>query len=163
MKKSKEIALCGVFAALAIVIMCFGGMIPFMTYVCPVICILIEEFVYKLCGKVHAWSWYIAVCILAFLMCPDKEAAAIFVVFGYYPVIKQNLDGLPVKWLFKLLYFNAVTLALYWILMHIMGMDQLTEEFSSLGAFLTVIMLLMGNFMFLMIDKVLERINRKFK
>ncbi len=163
MKMSKEIALCGVFAAIAIVIMCYGGMIPFMTYVCPVACILLEEFIYKLCGRAHAWSWYSAVCILALLMCPDKEAAAIFAVFGYYPVIKQSIDRLPVKWLFKLLYFNAVILVLYWFLMHIMGMGQLAEEFSSLGAILTVIMLLMGNFMFLMIDKLLERMNRKFK
>lgn len=163
MKKSNEIALCGVLAALAVVIMCFGGVLPFMTYVCPVVCIVLQALVYKLCGKTYAWSWYGVVCILALLMCPDKEAAAVFTVFGYYPVIKRCIDRLTIKWLVKIFYFNSMILILYLFFMKIIGMGQLAEEFSALGTVMTVVMLLLGNFMFFMIDKALERMDRKFK
>lgn len=163
MKKSKEIALCGIFAALAVVIMCFGGMIPFMTYVCPVICIVIEGLIFKLCGRASALSWYAAVCILSLLLCPDKEAAALFLFLGYYPIVKHVVDRFKLGWLIKILFFNTAILVLYWILMNLMGMGQLAEEFSALGTVMTVIMLVMGNVVFLLIDKILDRINRKLK
>ena len=35
---AKAMALGGVLGALALVIMCMGGLIPFATYVCPMLC-----------------------------------------------------------------------------------------------------------------------------
>ena len=35
---AKSVALGGVMAALAVVIMCMGGIIPLATYVCPMLC-----------------------------------------------------------------------------------------------------------------------------
>lgn len=163
MKKSKVMALCGVLAALAIVIMCFGSMLPFMTYVCPVICICITQFVLKLCGKSAAWTWYAAVCILSLLLCPDKEAAAIFAALGYYPMIKVLLEKLRISWLLKFVYFNLVIVVLYWLLMNVLGMGQLAEEFSSLGTVMTVITLVLGNLVFWLIDNILGRMSRKIK
>ena len=68
----------GVFAALAVVIMNLGGLIPMATYVCPTLCMVILSFVHMACGRRIAWSWYAAVSILSLLMSPDKEAAAVF-------------------------------------------------------------------------------------
>ena len=163
MNKTKIIALCGVLAALAIVIMCLGGLMPFMTYVCPVFCICITQLITMLCNRPSAWTWYSAVCILSLLLCPDKEAAAIFIAFGYYPMVKQKLDRLPINWFIKIIYFNAVTLIMYWLMMNVFGMEQIIEDFSSLGTIMTVVTLFLGNLVFVMIDKILERMNRKLK
>ena len=77
--KAAPVALGGVMAALATVIMALGTMIPAATYVCPMLCMLILAVVYRTCGSSIAWAWYGAVAILSLLMAPDKEAATMCV------------------------------------------------------------------------------------
>ena len=154
-------ALGGVLAALAIVIMCLGGMIPVATYVCPMLCMLLLAVVDRSCGSRVAWAWYGAVSILALLMGPDKEAAAVFVFLGYYPILKPRMDRMKFRWLWKLGLFNGAILSMYWLLMHLFGMNQLGEEFREMGRILTVVMLLAGNLIFFLIDRILQRFSRR--
>ena len=154
---ASAVALGGVLAALAVVIMALGTLIPVATYVCPVICCLLCRCVDRLCGKRMAWAWYGAVTILSLLLAPDKEAAFIFLALGYYPIVKSKLDRLKGNWLWKLLYFNAVILLTYWLLMHLLGFDQLTAEFSDMGLVMTALLLILGNVTFFLLDKLLER------
>ena len=152
---ASNMALGGVLAALAVVVMSMGTLIPVATYVCPAICMLILQTVRRICGNRVAWAWYGAVAILSLLMAPDKEAAAVFAAIGYYPILKQKLDASWGKWLWKGLYFNSVILALYWLLMHLFGMDQISAEFAEMGMVLTVVMLVLGNVTFFMLDRLL--------
>ena len=149
------IALGGILAAAAVVIMSLVGMIPINTYVVPVLCMVLLQLVLKNCGKRVAWAWYAAVSVLGLLMCPDKEAAAVFAALGYYPILKPWLDRRKWKWLWKLLYFNAVTLLMYWALMYVLGMEHLLAEFSGMGLWLTVLTLLLGNVTFVLVDRLL--------
>ena len=154
---AKQIALGGMMAALAVVIMSLGGMIPSATFVCPMLCCLILQIVRTICGDRMAWAWYGAVAILSLLMGPDKEAAAVFVFLGYYPILKPKFDKSRLKWIWKLLYFNVVILAMYWLLIHLFGMAQLAQEWEELGIWMTGIMLLLGNVTFFLLDRVLSK------
>ena len=154
---AKQIALGGMMAALAVVIMSLGGMIPSATFVCPMLCCLILQIVRTICGDRMAWAWYGAVAILSLLMGPDKEAAAVFVFLGYYPILKPKFDKSRLKWVWKLLYFNVVILAMYWLLIHLFGMAQLAREWEELGIWMTGIMLLLGNVTFFLLDRVLSK------
>ena len=156
-----NIALGGILAALAVVIMCMGTLIPVATYVCPMICCLILELVRKTCGSRMGWAWYGAVAILGLLMAPDKEAAAVFAALGYYPIVKPKLDRLKGKWLWKGLLFNAVILVLYWLLMHFLGFDRIAQEFAEMGKLLTALTLFLGNVVFFLLDRLLSRGFRK--
>ena len=160
---AKQIAMGGVFAALAIVIMCLGGLIPIATFVCPMICMLILHLIRKLCGNRIAWVWYGVVAILSVLLGPDKEAAAVFVFLGYYPTIKPKIDRIKPGWLWKGIYFNAVILLLYQLLIYLFGMDQIATEYRELGAVLTVVLLLIGNLCFFLLDRVLTQFGRRRK
>ena len=122
----------GVFAALAVVIMNLGGLIPMATYVCPTLCMVILSFVYMACGNRIAWSWYAAVSILSLLMSPDKEAAAVFAFLGYYPILKPRIETMKGKWLWKLAVFNISMVVLYSILIRIMGITEITQRSGSL-------------------------------
>lgn len=155
-----NIALGGILAALAVIIMCMGTLIPIATYVCPMLCCLVLQLVLKTCGSRIAWAWYGAVTLLSLLMAPDKEAAAVFLALGYYPIVKPKLDRRKGKWLWKGLLFNTVILVTYWLLMHIFGFDQLASEFSEMGTVMVVLLLLLGNITFFLLDKLLEK---KFK
>ena len=154
------IALGGVMAALAVVIMGLGGLIPVATYVCPMLCALLLQIVRNLCGNRIAWAWYGAVAILGLLLGPDKEAAAVFVFLGYYPIVKPWLDKRKLKWLWKGLLFNSATLLMYWLLMHLFGMTAIIEEFQGMGIAMTAVLLALGNVTFFLLDTLL---GRKFK
>ena len=151
-----QIALGGVLAALAVVLMCMGTLIPVATYVCPMLCAMILQLVLKTCGKRIAWAWYGAVSLLSLLMASDKEAAAVFLALGYYPIVKRKLDRMKGKWLWKGLLFNSVILLTYWLLMHLFGSDALAAEFSEMGILLVAVMLLLGNATFFLLDRLLE-------
>lgn len=154
-KNSAAIALGGVLAALAMVIMSMGTLIPVATYVCPMLCMMLLQVVLRSCGRRYAWAWYGAVAILSLLLAPDKEAAAVFAFLGYYPIVKPKLDALRLRLLWKLLLFNILILVLYWILLRLLGLEQVVSDFEELGKAMTAAMLLMGNVIFLLMDKLL--------
>ena len=150
-------ALGGMMAALAVVIMTLGGATPLNTFLCPVVCMMILRFVLSVVGRRVAWAWYGAVSILSLLLGPDKEAAAIFLALGYYPILKPRLDKVRGGLIIKLALFNVVILAMYWVLIRILGMDQIASDYAELGRVMTVIMLVLGNVTFLLLDKVLAK------
>ena len=139
-----NVALGGVMAALAMVVMSMGTLIPVATYVCPMLCAVLLQMVLKICGQRIAWAWYGAVAILSLLL-----------ALGYYPIVKPKLDRLKGKRLWKTLLFNVSTLVMYWLLMHIFGLDQIASDFEEMGAVMTVIMLILGNVTFFLLDRLL--------
>lgn len=153
-----RIALGGMLAALAVVIMNLVGMIPVATFVCPMLCMMILTLVLRFCGKRIGWAWYGAVAILSALLSPDKEAAAIFVFIGYYPLLKPSLDKMRLGGLLKLLLFNAAILVMYWLLINLFGLAQIAQEYRELGLLMTIFMLVTGNLIFLMLDRILARL-----
>lgn len=147
----------GVLAALAVCILCLGSLIPINTYVSPMLCALLLQVVLNLCGRRLAAAWFAAVAILGLLLCPDREAAGVFLFLGEYPIVKQLLDGRMLSGLWKALYFNFSVLVLYWLLLFVMGIPGLYEEFQELGLIMLVILVLLGNGTFFLLDRVLEK------
>lgn len=141
---AKHIALGGVFAALAVVIMCFGTVIPVATFVCPMICMILLMVVWRMAGSRIAWAWYGAVSVLSLLLSPDKEAAAVFVFFGYYPIIKSWIDRRRLAWLWKFVVFNASIFLMYGTLIYLFGLNAILEDFAELGAVMTAVTWLLG-------------------
>ena len=162
---SRNMAMGGVFAALAVVIMNLGGLIPMATYVCPAICMVILSFVHMACGSRIAWTWYAAVSILSLLMSPDKEAAAVFAFLGYYPILKPKIEKMKGKWLWKLAVFNISMVVLYSFLIRIMGITEITGESEELAGIMLIVLLVLGNVTFLALDRLLTilqlRLGRK--
>lgn len=156
-------ALGGVLAALAVAVMSLGTLIPIMTYVCPMACVLLLETVRVTCGQRVAWAWYGAVAILGLLLCSDKEAAALFLFLGYYPLVKPRLDGKKLSWLFKGVLFNGSIGLMYFLLLRILGMEALSEEFREMGALMLAILLILGNVTFFLLDRVLSKFHQKWK
>lgn len=142
-------------AALAMVIMSMGTLIPVATYVCPMLCVLILKGVVRTCGKRIGWAWFGAVACLSLLMAPDKEAATVFCVIGYYPIVKPALDKRKLSWLWKGLLFNTSILGLYVVLMYALGMEQILQDFEGFGLTMTLVTLLLGNVTFFMLDRLL--------
>ena len=155
--KAYPIALGGMLAAVAVVLMSIGTIIPVATYAAPVLCLLVCQVVLKLCGSRIAWAWYGAVSLLSLLFSPDKEAAAVFLTLGCYPILKPKLERRKGKWLWKAAYFNGSILLLYWILLKLIGMEQLLSDFEGMGIAMYAVLLILGNVTFFMADRLLDR------
>lgn len=156
-------ALGGVMAALAVVIMSLGGLIPVATYVSPMLCAVLLQLVLNACGKRIAWAWYGAVALLSVLLSPDKEAAAVFVFLGYYPIVKPRLDRAKPSWLWKGLLFNGSVGVMYFLLLELFGMAELGEDFTEFGMVMLLVLLAMGNLTFFLLDRLLgmRKLQRK--
>ena len=162
-RTAKAVALGGVLGALAVVIMSMGTLIPVATFVCPMLCVMILELVRGICGNRTAWAWYGAVALLSLFLAPDKEAAAVFVFVGYYPIVKPRLDRLPFPVIWKLALFNCAMIGMYWLLANLFGMSGITDEFRELGFAMTAVLLVLGNVTFFLLDLILGRKFRRRK
>lgn len=160
---AKTMALSGILAAVALVIMCLGGMIPLATYICPMLCALTQFLVLQFCGRRIAWVWYGCVAILSLLLGPDKEAAGVFLLLGYYPTVKPIFESSRLCWLWKLLLFNGAIAVMYLGLIHLLGLGDTLADGETMGYWGLVIMLLLGNTVFLLLDRVLTMLAQKLQ
>ena len=145
-------------AALAVVIMSMGTLIPVATFVCPMLCMVLLTVVLRMTSPRVAWAWYGAVGILSMLLAPDKEAAAVFVFLGYYPIVKPWFDRRKLAPLWKFALFNAAIFAMYSILIWVFGLRELMEDYQEMGMLMTGLTLLLGNVTLFMLDVVLGRL-----
>lgn len=159
-QNARQVALGGMMTAVAVVIMCMGSLIPVNTYVCPVLCILITRLVIEGCGRRLGWCYYAAVGILGLLLAPDKEAALVYAFLGYYPMVKPWLDRIPGRTAVKLALFTAAGCVVYWLLLFVMGVESVQADFEGMGTVMLVILVLVWDFLFLMVDRLL---GMKFK
>lgn len=163
--QAKHIALGGVLAALAVVILLLGGIIPVGTYIAPMVAalplvILLAELPRSLC-----LGWYCIVALLGVLLCPDKETAFVFVFLGWFPLAKPRLDRLPKVpgLLCKLLLFNLSVAGLYALLILVFHLEALVREAQETGMILLIAILLLGNLSFILFDLVLGRLTALYR
>ena len=149
---SKEMALCGVLAALALTVMILGGMFPAASYCCPVLACILLVPVVETCGRRIAWAWYGAVALLSCLLCPDPEAAALFLFLGYYPIIKGPLD----------LFLVACAL-MYTALLFVLSLEQVAETFRQEAPWMLAVGLALGILTFFLTDFLLTRLEAMWR
>ena len=149
-------AICGMFAGVAITIMCLGGFIPIATYVTPMLCIIIAQIILSVCGSKFAWIWYVSVSLLSIMLAPDKEAALLFVFLGSYPCMKRMLDRSKLRFLWKLLYFNAMIGVFAFLISTLLGLQEIRSEYRELGTIGFIILIILGNITFILLDRVLS-------
>ena len=157
-EKSRRMALCGVMAALGVVIMLLGGVIPLSTFCCPALAGLVLLPVIAECGRRMALGVYAVIAVLGVLMGPDKESALLFAFLGYYPVLKVRLDGMkhrPLRLLAKLAVFNLAAGAALLAVAYLLGMDAVLAEYQELGRIGAIAFAVLANVTMLLYDRLL--------
>ncbi len=156
--KSRQVALCGLLTALAVVFMILASAIGIGTFAGPVLAMiallpLLEEY-----GAKTALAAYVATAILGFLIVPELELSLVYVAFGWYPVLRPRLNRLlsrpVVRVLIKIVICSAVILLLYGVLLNLLGM---TADLSGAAPSLNLLLLILGIVTFLMMDLALDR------
>lgn len=160
---TKRIALGGMLAGVAVVIICLGGLIPVATYICPMLCSMAQFLVFRFCGRRLAWTWFFVVSILALVTGPDKEAVLVFVAIGYYPILKPYFDRYKLGIFFKFVLFNVSIFTVYGIMIRFLGMDEVLSENMEFGLIGLGIIVLLGNLTFFLLDKLLTIMGKRIR
>lgn len=166
LKKSEQVALCGMVAALCTLLLFMTGMFPFSTYALPALAGLLMVAVAVETGPSWAYTLYAAVSILSFIMTPDKEAMLMFVMFfGHYPVTKlliEKIKSIVLRCGAKFVCFNSCTVAAYLIIIYLFRMTEVLEDFGDFGKYSVLVLMLLGNLLFIVYDFALANIIRAY-
>ena len=156
--KSKQMALCGLLTALAVVVMVLAGAIGIGTFAGPFLAMAVLLPVLEEYGGKTAALTYSAAAILGLLIVPEPELALVYAAFGWYPILRPKLNRIPsrpLRLVVKILLCTAVILLLYGVLLRLLGMS--TDLMGSTPLF-NLLLLVLGILTFLLTDLALERL-----
>ena len=156
--KSRQMALCGLLCALAVVVMTLAGSIGIGTFAGPVLAMAVLLPVLEEYGTKSAAIAYTATAILGLLIVPEPELAMVYAGFGWYPILRPRLNRISSRLLrtaVKVLLCCAVILLLYGVLLQLLGM---TADLIEASLLLNLMLLVLGIFTFMLMDLALERL-----
>ena len=158
MKKAKITAVCGMMAALSVVLMFITTFVPVLVYVLPIVTGLIVFFVSRLADKKWAMGVFFSTAFLSLVLLTDKEAALTYTLFfGYYPLLKETIEKLPkiLSWLIKFLLFNIAAVSIGFLGVLLFGVSG--EEYNEFGKFTIPVLLALANVTFTLYDVALSK------
>lgn len=159
MKHSQVIASCGMTAALSVALMLLGSALGLGLYISPMFAGLCLMPIGDKFGMKYQWTLWAAVSIVCFLLVPSAEQNLMYLtLFGLYPNLLPCFHRLPrpLQWPCKLLYFNLVVVAVEALII-------LALAPQAMNTALALLMLAMGNAIFIMYDFILPRWERLFR
>ena len=160
---SRQMALCGVLSALAVVVLLLGGVIGVGTFAAPVLAMAVLLPVLEECGPRAAGTAYAAVTLLALMLVPDRELALVYAGFGWYPLLRPRIARIPSRPLrlaVRLAVCNGVIFVLYGLLLRLLG---LTADLAEMSPVMNAALLALGNAVFLLLDVVLARLTNLWR
>ena len=108
---TRRVATCGVFCALAVVMLGLGAIITVLDMTASAVAALVLLPILLCYGRKYAWLAYAVTAVLGVLLMPQSLASWMYAgLAGFYPMIKMKLDRLPrlLGWLVKLALLTAV-------------------------------------------------------
>lgn len=153
-KNTAKIALCGVMAALSVVLMMFEGLVQVASIAIPALCGCLLIPIVAEAGLGYAFGCYGTTALLCLFLAPDREAALIYLLFfGYYPALYAVLSKIKNRllcWVAKLAIFNAAAISEGLLTVYVLGIPW--EEFPLLGGWGPAVLLLLANVVFVLYD-----------
>ena len=161
-RQSRKVALCGMMAALSVLALAGVGALPLTTFVCPMLAMACLVPVVCGYGTGTGLLLYAAVSLLALLLCPDREVALLYVFLGWYPGIRPRLARLPrlLGIAVKCALCSSSVTVMYVLVLYLFQMEAVAAEFAGYSNFMIAALLVMGNVVFLLFDKLLGRLER---
>lgn len=165
-KKTHELALASLLAALAATLLCLGALIPFATYTAPVLASAVLLVAREECRRSLAWGCWAVSAALGLALTADVEAALLYVFLGWYPLLKPRLDALRPRLLrvgAKLLLCVAAVGGMYALLLFVFRLEALAREIADSSPALLWATILLGAAVFFAYDLALDRLYTFYK
>ncbi len=147
--------------ALSTLTMAATNLIPIGSFALPALAGFFLIIVSLELNKKWAMCVYIGVSLLSIFISSDHTATIAFIVlFGYYPILKEVIEGLKNKvleWIIKILTFNIAIVVGVLITLLIFGWGYLLAEYKGFGVIGISVFLLACNGAFVLFDIALTR------
>lgn len=156
-KKTKELTRSSLLAALGLVFLLLGTVLPSGRLALTACAGILTALVLIQSGLVYAIGVFLCVGVLGLLLLPQKAPAVLYLAFlGYYPILKSLAEHLRYRWLewvLKLGVFNLIFLILWFV---IKGFLVPKVQFSL------PLLLLAANVVFMVYDRGLSGLIRYY-
>ena len=165
-QQSRRMSLGGVMAALTVVILSLGSLVPLATFACPLLAMVCLIPLVCRYGPGAALTVYAGAGILSLFLCADKELAFLYAFLGWYPALRPLLEGLASKLLrtaVKCLLFSAAMAAMYLLLIFFFRLEAVAADFAEYSALAAAGLLALGNVTFLLFDRALGQLMRLYR
>lgn len=154
-RRTFNLALCGIISALGVTVLMLTLIVPIATYACSAFAGMLITVLVIECNKKWAISSFIVVSIISAIIVPDKEAVVFYILlFGYYPIVKEIIEGsvgnMFLQLVTKVANFVASAVVSYLVSIYILGIP--TDEFDLFGLHLPLVLLFVGIIVFVMFD-----------
>ncbi len=157
MKKNYKLTLSAMMVALATAFMLLSYF-PYLTYAIPAISGLFIMVTVIEINKKWAVAAYFASVVLVFLFAETESRLLYIVFFGYYPILKaviEKINNPLLEWIYKFVIFNTAVLLVYFVFSSVFNISL--EGIDILGKYGAVILLLLGNIVFVFYDIAVSR------
>ena len=168
MRTTKRLTLSAMLVALGVVLMLFGALFEVVDLSLAALASLLLVFAMIEIGMPYPWLIWLSTSLIMFLLFPGKTVWIMYFSFGVYPILKAYIERLPRGFwiILKLVYLNAILVALYFLVELIFGIPMLEG-----AVWLQVLMYLLMNVAFLAYDRLItisvriyfERLRHRFK
>ena len=158
-KNIKNLALCSVLSALGAVILLIGSLIGVLDMSAAMIASVLLVITVVEAKGFWPWMTYAVTAIIGLLL-PSKTAAIMYLLAGYYPIIKAKLEKMPkvISWIVKIVGFN-ISLAAALLAFAFLFTKVSLELIPGIGKILTyVLYFVLGNIIFVLYDVLLTRV-----
>lgn len=158
--RTRELTLCAIISALCVLVLLLGSFLDVLDLTAAMLASVFCTVVVIEVGKLWPWLTYATVSVLSLVLLPNKLPAAVFLLTGYYPIIKQKLERLkkPVAWILKIIIFNVICTAFFFMCsLFFVGVDLML--IPSVGKTANIVLgYAVGNAVFVLYDIALSKI-----
>ena len=154
--KTGRLTLCGMLTALGVAVMYLGSFLDVLDLTVPVIASLFCVVAVIEMGGAVPIAVYAATAILSAVLLPNKAPAAVYLLFaGYYPIIKEKLEGKiknkVLRFALKMAIFNVAFAA-------IAAVSVFVLSIPAERGIMAVALFVLGNVTFVLYDIALTRL-----
>ena len=156
-------AVCGIMAALSVVLMVLGAALQLGVYAAPLFAGLCFMPVGQKYGFKYQWMLYAVSAVLCLLFVPDIETNLMFIgLFGWYPIVRPSLQKLSkfLRIVVKFFIFNISVIGIQWLVITVLVPETLSVAMLWLLLALFNITFLAYELMFPKMETLFVRISK---
>ena len=154
MKKYRNIAYAGMFAALCTVMLFIGSVLQTLDLTAAALGSFVVMIALIELGRPYALGVYAAASVLSLLILPNKEPAVYFALFsGYYPILKVILNKIQPKalsYVARVAVFDISLAAIYLVFVYLLSIEA---DITLLA----IVLVIAANAVFIVYDIAIEK------
>ena len=158
--RSTKTAFGGIITSLSTFLIILSGVISVLSYALSALSGLLILLCALETGYRRGMLVFISTSFMSMLLSVDKSSAILFIMLlGYYPMLKFKIERIrlkSVRFLIKMIIFNVAVIAAFFITMKLFEIPE--QSLVWFGISVPVIMLVMGNFTFIIYDRCITNL-----